>query len=311
MCLIAYVPSGTTVPNRIFNHSASINDDGFGVMSVEGVRKFFGKKALKKCRRYSHELSERGVAHAVHWRYTTHGETSVAMCHPFTLPGGQAHVMHNGVLGGGWSFKATGKESDTALYVAHLTDAPMTADGETDDNPYWGNVAKDIGGGNKFVVMYNDGTFFILNEDAGLWLDGVWYSNDYSLPGYVDYTPGQDEWNYGGTDWRKALAERLKKYDEDDYNHGRPAYGEPPANDTDDGTYVYGKRYNMVTYRWEWPADRKDPEFANWLDRAMAIDADEPAPPLKLAGPSGPTLESDDTLDWEACFLPGDTGGRA
>ena len=57
-------------------------------------------------------------------------------------------------------------------------------------------MEKDIGYNNKFVVLHGS-TFYILNEHAGEWIDGVWYSNTYSLPDGdgddddYDFVPGQ------------------------------------------------------------------------------------------------------------------------
>jgi hypothetical protein len=247
MCLIAFVPEGSAVPRAYFDYAHAVNNDGLGVMSVrDGVRKFYGRKQLKRARRYSASLSADGVAHAVHWRYTTHGETSLAMCHPFTTTDGRAHVMHNGVL---WQYSqcAKGALSDTALYVAALRDVPEEAPGQ--ESMLWGAVEKDIGSHNKFVVLHGS-TFYILNEHMGEWLDGVWYSNTYSLPDGPDedealpqYVPGPaDECSTleDPCDWYDALAKTWVR-----------------AKRQHTGEYLEGRRYNPVTLGWDNPAERK------------------------------------------------------
>jgi len=258
MCLIAYVPAGSAVPRLTFDYAHAVNRDGLGVMSArDGVRKFYGRKQLKRARRYSAALSADGVAHAVHWRYTTHGETSLAMCHPFTTADGRAHVMHNGVLGQ-YARKATGALSDTALYVGALSDIPDECPGQ--DSQYWGAVEKDIGYNNKFVVLHGS-TFYILNEHAGEWLDGVWYSNTYSLPDGGDdddayeYVPGPADTEAAvcgladPADWYDALSKTWQR--------AKRTPTEPARMLAGDYGYAAGKRYNVVTGHWDYPETRK------------------------------------------------------
>jgi hypothetical protein len=178
MCLIAYVPAGKALTRAVFDNANSVNNDGIGIMSVKGVQKFFGSKALKRARAYAADLAKEGLPHAVHWRYATHGSRGMALCHPFKLPiETDAYLMHNGVISS-TAKDATEDASDTLLFVNKLTDAP------TSHEPleYWNKVCDDIGSGNKACVMYPGGHFIILNKDKGTEIDGIWYSNLYSLP---------------------------------------------------------------------------------------------------------------------------------
>jgi hypothetical protein len=176
MCLIAYVPAGKALKRDVFDHAHSVNRDGIGVMSNQGVEKFFGHKALKRAREYVATLAELGIEHAVHWRYATHGAKRKALCHPFKLPNANAYLMHNGVIGK-CAKDSTDEASDTLLYVNSLTDAPET--GET--LGYWNDVCDDIGDYNKCIVMYPD-RFIFLHKDKFIEIDGILYSNAYSLP---------------------------------------------------------------------------------------------------------------------------------
>ena len=180
MCLIAYVPAGKRIPGTYITAAARGNSDGIGIMSHRGVSKFVGKKATKRARRYINALQEAGLEFAVHFRYATHGDIGKDNCHPFALPGNTGYLMHNGVLSDFTVF-STDKYSDTALFVRLLEDA------DTFDDKFWTiDIAKYIGRGNKLCVMLynNDGSvsFKLVNEDVGTWLDGVWYSQTYSLP---------------------------------------------------------------------------------------------------------------------------------
>jgi hypothetical protein len=210
MCLIVYVPEGKAIPRATFQHAGTENDDGIGVMSAaDGVRKFFGRKKLKRARRYSQYLSGKGVAHGVHFRWRTHGDMSADNVHPFAVPQTRAWFMHNGVIQQTAAL-ATADKSDTRLYVESLAGrAPVTVDPATPCE-FWGEVESALGWGNRALVMYEDtGVFYILNEKGGEWIDGCWYSNTYSLPRgfykdtWADYRPvrtrfASNEPTYGG-----------------------------------------------------------------------------------------------------------------
>lgn len=286
MCLIAYVPQGASIPRDIFIHAGNVNRDGFGVMSAEdGIRKFFGRKALRKARLYSAELSQRNVTHAVHWRYATHGAVTESLCHPFTTPNGAAHVMHNGILHT-TAADATADKSDTVLFVERMMhDAPTLEPGAV--SPYWGDIENAIGARNRMVILTGT-TFYLLNEDAGLWLDGVWYSNDYSLP---------------STLFEEDYAEWCSDCYLDLVVCKCPKRTAPVDNTPGDWRYADGKRYNPVSFRWEWPEDKKEWRDAisgpveNWqeyLRRAFPLDVEKPL------YSSGPTLDA---------MLPTDNGG--
>ena len=174
MCMLIYVPATKAVPEDYLRSAFQDNDDGIGVMSALGVEKFVGRKALKKARRHLRILADVGVEHAIHFRWATHGAVSKDNCHPFELPDGNGFVMHNGVLSE-YAKYATGMRSDTALFVADLQ-------GAGDDAGYWKAIGETIGAANKLCVMMGNGQFHIVNEDSGEWLDGIWYSQVYSLP---------------------------------------------------------------------------------------------------------------------------------
>ena len=185
MCLIAYVPAGKALTRAVFDQAYNTNSDGIGVMSIKGVEKFFGSKALKRARNYVDSLVAEKVAHAVHWRFATHGSKQLALCHPFKLPNADVYLMHNGVLSS-TAQDADEDSSDTLLYVNKLVDAPQSHE----DLDYWSKICTDIGRYNKACVMYPDGHFIILNKDEGKEIDGIWYSNQYSLPSAMRQNAG-------------------------------------------------------------------------------------------------------------------------
>jgi hypothetical protein len=175
MCLIAYSPTGAEIPRDAWKTAQSINSDGIGVMSEIGVRKFTGKRMCKRAYHYVRDfVMPAGVPYAVHWRYATHGLTDESNVHPHTLPDGVTQLMHNGVIG--WCGYDRIK-SDTAVFAELLDDAPETASPE-----YAAELARAVGYSNLLCLMHADYTFSLANEDMGTWINGIWYSNEYSLP---------------------------------------------------------------------------------------------------------------------------------
>jgi hypothetical protein len=182
MCLIAYSPDGALIPRAVHDTARRDNPDGIGVMSASGVERFLGRKAGKRAWRHMRRLSERGEPFGVHYRWATHGSVMLRNTHPFRSASG-VHVMHNGIIAL-TAPDATAEESDTALFVRDwMQRAPDPKAGE-DCAGYYEHIGKLIGFGSKLLVMGESGAFRIVNEWAGLWEGGIWYSNEYSLPDY-------------------------------------------------------------------------------------------------------------------------------
>jgi len=175
MCLIIYSKTGSLPHQRDFYEAAKDNPDGIGVMSADGISKFLGKKATKKAWKYVRKLAAASLPYGVHFRWATHGKVNTKNAHPFRVPETGDYVMHNGVL---WTAKlATDEASDTRIFVQEYMQhfGPRTGNWRAE-------VLASIGYGNKLLVMSDCGREFdIVNESAGEWLDGIWYSNTYSI----------------------------------------------------------------------------------------------------------------------------------
>lgn len=180
MCLIAYSPKGTYIPDDILNYACAQNNDGIGVMCRESVTKFLGKKMLKRAKRVIKQLVDAEIPYAVHFRWATHGKVNLINTHPYKSPQGEHYIMHNGIITtGDCTTESSADESDTAVYVRKfLQEMPRFED----DKKFYTDMGAHIGWGNKFCIMDSDGHFQIVNEGAGTWIGGVWYSNTYSLP---------------------------------------------------------------------------------------------------------------------------------
>lgn len=211
MCLIAQVPAGLRMPDDYVEHAYYRNPDGIGIMSSLGIQKFVGRKALRKATRYLKRVHEAKVAHAIHFRYATHGDITLRNCHPFELPNGNGFMMHNGVLGA-YTAQSTKLDSDTAIFAREHTSAEASGESYLD---YWSEVAGKIGF-NKLVIMLpesRDFRFVLVNSRQGSERDGIWYSQTYSLPHkpfiyHSSYVPASSSSLTEGERWGKWVRAR-------------------------------------------------------------------------------------------------------
>lgn len=110
----------------------------------------------------------------IHMRIQTSGDTDKHNTHPFKVRGGA--MIHNGILFTPTGKHAQGKKkpSDTKVLANTLHNILVKEDIIL-AKP---EIEKVIGGYNKLAFLYDDGEFVIVNEEAGDWDMGIWYSND-------------------------------------------------------------------------------------------------------------------------------------
>jgi hypothetical protein len=106
-----------------------------------------------------------------HFRISTSGRLDKTNCHPHRIAGDLAFV-HNGVL---FSVDKKSKVSDTIIYRDRYLHGLTGKDLEK--RGVFRLIANHIGRGNKFVFLNGAGKYVICNESAGVWDDGLWYSN--------------------------------------------------------------------------------------------------------------------------------------
>ena len=189
MCLIIYSKNGDPVDRTVFDYARTTNPDGIGVMSIDGVAKFLGRKHGKRAWRYLSQLSGAGIPFAVHFRWRTHGDISRRNTPPYTVPGRDVHIMHNGILSqyAAKAGAATGL-SDTALFVEseHMRAFPNLDAPARELSRWVDDTELHISYGNKLAILDLEagGMFQLVNEDEGFWSadGGIWYSNTYSVP---------------------------------------------------------------------------------------------------------------------------------
>jgi predicted glutamine amidotransferase len=183
MCLLFFSADGSLMPREAFDTARTVNPDGIGIFSTEGTVRYIGKRSARKAWRELRRLANAGVPYGAFFRWRTHGAVSQENVHPFVTADARALVAHNGVIAL-TAKDATSHASDTALYVSrYMCDTP--APDEPDYDGWLARVKREIGYGNKLLVLHDTGDFTIVNESAGFWNGEHWYSNTYSVPDSV------------------------------------------------------------------------------------------------------------------------------
>jgi predicted glutamine amidotransferase len=175
MCLIIASPNGVVPTCGVIDQGWQDNSDGWGLMQSDGsdliVNKGMKFDDLKP-------LLEKinGNPYVLHYRWATHGTKNIDNCHPFRITK-KLYMAHNGVIAIEQKNKLM---SDTWHYAQTLRQIGIDHDNVTDEEII-SMMAKSVGGGNKLAFLDAQGKVTLVNEQAGTWKEGVWYSNTHSF----------------------------------------------------------------------------------------------------------------------------------
>ena len=179
MCLAIFQSAGKQIPEGYLAEGFKNNPHGAGFM-------YFNEDGALKIAKFMDfepfidEYEKQWAIHGqhspfgIHFRLATHGTTNIDNVHPFRM-NENVGVLHNGILNCEIPDK---KMSDTASFVKYyLNNLPRN----WQDNEYLFDMVEQYCYGSKLVVMTNDPDAkycaYIVNEEAGHWNSGVWYSN--------------------------------------------------------------------------------------------------------------------------------------
>ncbi len=188
MCLIIANPTCAQVPTEYILNAYSQNSDGFGIMFPKNGNLMVkrGMFTVGHILNIFDALHASGQPYVAHFRYATHGTTNGRNCHPFPINthlGGVAMVHNGTLLGSEWRSPT---KSDTALLAGHIQKhiehkTFRTKDLFEKDVPVVHDRYGKALGSDKLVFMNGKGEMNIYNEENGLWVDDVWFSNLYSI----------------------------------------------------------------------------------------------------------------------------------
>lgn len=179
MCLAMLALPGKTIPEEHIKHAANVNQDGGGFAYVhtdkDGKQRVVVDKGYRSgealYKAYLQVMEDeprtKEFPFLVHFRIATMGEKSKENMHPFPTEHGA--LIHNGSF---FYLKDT-VQSDTCLFAAD-NGSVLDYDNVSKVNKELSNA---VGNYNKVAFLYHSGKYQILNENAGQWLNGVWYSN--------------------------------------------------------------------------------------------------------------------------------------
>lgn len=178
MCLLIYARPGSTPSKKHLRTAGANNPDGFGFALAVGNKVIHHRSMdLEDTIGLFHDLrAEYPKAHAMfHLRITTHGKTSIDNCHPFVVDEGIV-LGHNGML----PIEEKDGKSDTRQFAEEWLPELGVAD-VLDNQENFAELEK-FAAGSKLVVLSTSKQLakpvYIVNETAGHWDHGVWYSNN-------------------------------------------------------------------------------------------------------------------------------------
>ena len=196
MCLIVYKPAGKVVPEEILRSAVVRNHDGFGIMAYVDKRVITIKSPNSNFNYILKKWNEfKDYDAALHLRMATSGEVNLKNTHPFRLTLADGHslwIMHNGILSGATVPITQKKNSDTFHLVSDFLKFFYERDPSLVTHDIFLHVLSEfIGGGNKLVLLDENGQFYIINQNTGKEHEsGCWLSNSYA---YTD--PKEAYWS--------------------------------------------------------------------------------------------------------------------
>lgn len=201
MCVAILSPENVTIPESHLKRSFEVNPDGAGFMYAEDNQLHIEKGFMTYEDFLEAYTPHETKAIAVHFRITTHGDTDEGNTHPFRV-GSNLGFIHNGIINN-VDCSADKTRSDTYHFNTKFLAPFYKRDSRFIFKEHFKDVIKSYIGYSKLVFLNNKGHHTIVNEDKGVWDEGVWYSNTSYRPfvakvpavkqsGYVKTTPMKD-----------------------------------------------------------------------------------------------------------------------
>jgi len=183
MCIIAVIPAKKSITKEILSRCWNNNPHGGGFIYTDGSKLSIHKEMDNFDSFYSTFVKAR-KSHAqssfiVHFRISTHGKINKENCHPFMV-NDNLGFAHNGVI---HNAPYSVDYSDTHQFNTHIL--KHLPDNFLSQSVFISLLESYIGVGSKLAFLSVDNVISIINEKAGVWDGGIWYSNR----GYAN-------WNY-------------------------------------------------------------------------------------------------------------------
>jgi len=191
MCIAVLLKKDVKISEATLKNCWENNDDGAGIGFAYGGNIYIRKGYTKFESFYKSFLEIRqkfNPTMILHFRWATQGKRNTRNCHPFYI---NKNIMfcHNGVI---THIAYDSELSDTYLFnQTVLKKLPI----DFYKNEILMELIRRYSSYSKFLFLNNEGQYYILNESAGHWNGGVWYSSeDYSWKRY-GYSGNRGTWN--------------------------------------------------------------------------------------------------------------------
>lgn len=239
MCIAILNTKGTTLKKEILRNCWENNGDGAGMLYINNQNKLEVFKEMRsfesfyeKYREVKSNYGRRNIV--LHFRISTHGRVNETNCHPFLVDDNIGFV-HNGMI---YDVPISTEYSDTYMFNESILKGLRK--GFEYNETILDMLEHFIGIGSKLIFLNDNNEFFIVNESAGHWHLGCWFSN-------TSYQQVNSWFDFGGIRKEKksfSYSPSLKQttgshyygaarsfIDEDCSRCGSPLYGEKELED--------------------------------------------------------------------------------
>lgn len=227
MCIAILNTKGTTLKKQLLNNCWENNGDGAGILYIDDDKQLQTFKTLDTFDEFYTNYIDIKQKYGkrrnmlLHFRISTHGTINEENCHPFIVDENVGFI-HNGMIS---NVPDSIQYSDTNMLNRTLLQKLKPGFDQDDDALDF--LTSLIGGGNKLVFLNKDNEWSIVNEGAGHWNIGCWFSND-------SYKQVNDWYDFGGVKKKKAKGSRVGFAPQYSYND---FYFDKRYDPFDDGGY--------------------------------------------------------------------------
>lgn len=176
MCIAILNTKQTTLKKQLLRNCWENNGDGAGMLFINNDNKLETFKEMNSFENFYNKYidvrknyGKRNIV--LHFRISTHGKVNETNCHPFTVNDSIGFV-HNGMI---YDVPTSADYSDTYMFNEEIL--KNLKPGFEYNETILDMLGTFIGSGSKLVFLNDEDDWFIVNEAAGHWNLGCWFSN--------------------------------------------------------------------------------------------------------------------------------------
>ena len=176
MCIAILNTKQTTLKKQLLKNCWENNGDGAGLLYINNDNKLEVFKEMKDFNRFYDKYIDVRTKYGkrnivLHFRISTHGKINETNCHPF-LVNDNLGFVHNGMI---YDVPHSTDFSDTYMFNESILKS--FKEGFEYNETILDMLDAFIGNGSKLVFLNDNNHYFIVNEQAGHWNLGCWFSN--------------------------------------------------------------------------------------------------------------------------------------